>query len=101
AADVVAGTSLVTIARQDAPFSGTNGSATAFAAGRVRGAKYFVPFGAKADALLVTTPQGIVLVRAPYDIVPLQTFDLGQRFAEVALDHVGTLIGGPGLLERI
>ncbi len=101
AADVVAGTSLVTIARQDAPFNGTNGRATAFAAGRVRGTKYFVPFAAKTDALLVTTPQGIVLVRAPYDVVPLQTFDLGQRFGEVALDQVGTLIGGPGLLERI
>jgi alkylation response protein AidB-like acyl-CoA dehydrogenase len=101
AADVVAGKSLVTIARQDAPFSGTNGSATTFAAGRVRGTKYFVPFASKADALLVTTPQGIVLVQAPYDVVPLQTFDLGQRFGEVKLDHHGTLVGGPELVERI
>jgi alkylation response protein AidB-like acyl-CoA dehydrogenase len=40
-------------------------------------------------------------VRAPYDIVPLQTFDLSQRFAEVKLDNQGTLIGGPELLEKI
>jgi alkylation response protein AidB-like acyl-CoA dehydrogenase len=101
AADVVAGKSLVAIARQDAPFSGTNATATTFTAGRVRGTKYFVPFAAKADALLVTTPQGVVLVRAPYDVVPLQTFDLSQRFGEVKLDHEGTLVGGVELLERV
>jgi len=101
AADVVAAKSLVTIAHQDAPFAGTNATATTFTGGRVRGTKYFVPFAAKTDALLVTTPQGVVLVRAPYDVVPLETFDLGQRFGEVKLDHPGTLVGGPEILERV
>jgi alkylation response protein AidB-like acyl-CoA dehydrogenase len=100
-ADVVSGKSLVTIARQDSPFSGNHVEPVRFQDGRVRGTKYFVPFAARTDALLVTTRQGVVLVRAPYDIVPLQTIDLGQRFAEVKLDNQGTLIGGPELLEKV
>jgi alkylation response protein AidB-like acyl-CoA dehydrogenase len=100
-ADVVSGKSLVTIARQDSPFSGNHVEPTRFENGRVRGTKYFVPFAARTDALLVTTPQGVVLVRAPYDVLALQTIDLSQRFAEVKLDNQGTLIGGPELLEKI
>jgi alkylation response protein AidB-like acyl-CoA dehydrogenase len=100
-ADVVSGKRLVTIARQDSPFSGNHIEPTRFESGRVRGTKYFVPFAARTDALLVTTRQGIVLVRAPYEMVPLQTIDLGQRFAEVKLDNEGTLIGGPELLEKV
>lgn len=99
--DIVAGKTLVTIARPDSAFSGNHATATTFESGRVRGTKYFVPFAAKTDALLVTTRQGVVLVRAPYDVVPLETFDLGQRFGEVKLDAPGTLVGGPSLLERV
>lgn len=99
-ADVVSGKALVTIARQDSAFSGNHVAAATFEGGRVRGTKYFVPFAARADALLVTTSQGVVLVRAPFDVVPLQTIDLGQRFGEVKLDHQGARIGGPELLDR-
>ncbi|MBI3769576.1 MAG: acyl-CoA/acyl-ACP dehydrogenase [Deltaproteobacteria bacterium] len=100
-ADVVSGKSLVTIARQDSPFSGNHLEPTRFESGRVLGTKYFVPFATRTDALLVTTRQGVVLVRAPYDIVPLQTIDLAQRFGKVTFDHQGALIGGPELLERV
>ncbi len=100
-ADVVSGKALVTIARQDSPFSGNHVEPTRFENGRVHGTKYFVPFAARTDALLVTAPQGIVLVRAPYDVVSLQTIDLGQRFGEVRLDNEGTLVGGPELLEKV
>ncbi len=99
--DVVGGGRLVTIARHDSPFNGNHVEPVRFEHGRVRGTKYFVPFAARTDALLVTTPDGVVLVHAPYDVVPLPTIDLGQRFAEVKLDHPGTLIGGLELLERI
>ena len=99
--DVVAGKTLVTIARQDSAFSGKPAAAATFEGGRVRGTKYFVPFAAKTDGLLVTTPQGVALVQAPYDVVPLQTFDLGQRFGEVKLDNPATLVGKPDLLDRI
>ncbi len=99
--DVVAGKRLVTIARQDSPFTGTPAATTTCEGRRVRGTKYFVPFAAKTDALLVTTPQGVALVQAPYDVVPLQTFDLGQRFGEVKLDNPATLVGPPELLDRV
>jgi alkylation response protein AidB-like acyl-CoA dehydrogenase len=99
--DLVTGKTLITIAHRDSPFSGNHAAATTFEGGRVRGTKYFVPFAAKTDALLVTTAAGIVLVRAPYDVVPLQTFDLAQRFGEVKLDQQGTLVGGRELLDRV
>jgi alkylation response protein AidB-like acyl-CoA dehydrogenase len=100
-AEIVAGRTLVTTARADSPFSGRPAATTTFAGGRVRGTKYFVPFAAKADALLVTTQQGVALARAPFDVVPLETFDLGQRFGEVALDHQATRVGGPELLDPV
>jgi len=99
-ADVAGGKRLVTIARHDSPFSGNHVQATRFEGGRVRGTKFFVPFAAQADALVVTTSAGIVLVQKPFAVTPLQTFDLAQRFGEVALDDLGTLIGGADLLGR-
>ena len=41
--DVAAGRTLVTIAREDSIFSGTQAKSTRFEGGRVRGQKYFVP----------------------------------------------------------
>jgi alkylation response protein AidB-like acyl-CoA dehydrogenase len=99
-ADVAAGKRLATIARHDSPFSGNHVEATRFEGGRVRGTKFFVPFAAQADALVVTTSAGLVLVQKPFAVTPLQTFDLAQRFGEVALDDAGTLIGGADLLVR-
>ena len=75
--------------------------AARFEGGRVRGTKYFVPFAAQADALVVTTPDGVVLVQAPFEVTPLQTFDLSQRFGEVKLDQPGELLGPPSLLDRV
>ena len=98
--DLAAGKRLVTIARDDSPFSGNHVTPTRYEGGRVRGKKYFVPFAAEADALLVTTREGIVLVEKPFAITALETFDLSQRFGEVTLDHAATLIGPPTLLER-
>lgn len=98
---ILAGEHLVTIARHDAPYAGTRQTPVAFAGGRVRGTKYFVPFAASADALVVTTDEGVALIDGPFEVVPLETIDLAQRFGEVRLDHPGTMLGGPELLEGV
>jgi alkylation response protein AidB-like acyl-CoA dehydrogenase len=100
-ASVIGGDRIVTLARHDAPYSGTKHTAVSFDGGRLRGTKYFVPFAAQADALVVTTGDGLVLAQGPFDVTPLETFDLAQRFGAVRLDHPGSLLGGPDLLERV
>ena len=64
--DVSAGRKRVILARSES-VSGVEPAvpATRFSDGRVRGTKTFVPFGAAADALLVTTAEGMVLVERP------------------------------------
>ncbi len=69
--------------------------ATRFEDGHVRGTKTFVPSGAHAEALLVETTGGLVLVPRPesgWDAQPLVTLDHAQRFAEIRLDHPGVLL---------
>jgi len=100
-ADIIAGRKLVTIARDDGPFSGSHVTPVRCENGRVRGTKYFVPFAASADALLATTPDGIHLAHGPFAVEPLATFDLAQRFSAVTFDHAATRVGEAGLLERI
>jgi alkylation response protein AidB-like acyl-CoA dehydrogenase len=95
-----AGEKIVTIAWRNSPYAGEARQTTHFANGRVRGHKYFVPFAGSADALLVTTPEGLVLVEGPFQTTDLPTIDLAQRFGEVALDHPATLLGPTTLLER-
>lgn len=98
--DVAAGTKVVTIARADSPFAGTASEVTRFQDGRVRGTKYFVPFAAAADALVVVTPDGLVLATAPFTTTPVETLDVAQRFAEVRFDQAATRLGPASLLER-
>jgi alkylation response protein AidB-like acyl-CoA dehydrogenase len=103
-AQVCEGHKLVTIARLDAPFTGTTDAATTFAQGRLVGTKYFVPFAAAADALCVLTSQGVALVRGPFDVTPTPTIDIAQRFGTVAFEHAATLIGPatlPGRVDRL
>ncbi len=93
---VLAGEALVVVADREA-LSGDEPEApvTRFEAGRVVGTKCFVPFGALADALLVTTSSGLALVPRPdpgWDATPLETLDHAQRFAEITLDAPGTLV---------
>ena len=100
-ADLSAGRTIVTLAREEALFAGGPGTPARFEAGRVRGTKYFVPFAAEADALLVATRDGVCLVQKPFAVKALATLDPAQRFGEVRLDHAATLVGPPGLLARI
>jgi hypothetical protein len=91
-----AGEALVVLARNESLVTGDVGApSTTFAGGRVRGVKRFVPFGAQADALLVETTSGVVLVPRPasgWNAKPMPTIDHAQRFAEVALNDAGTLV---------
>jgi alkylation response protein AidB-like acyl-CoA dehydrogenase len=98
--EVCAGEKLVTIAWRNSPYAGEAKQTSHFAHGRVKGHKYFVPFAASADALVVTTAEGLALVHGPFAPTALDTIDLAQRFGEVALDHPATLIGPLALLER-
>ena len=99
-AEVAAGRKIVTIAWRNSPYAGEAKQTTHFAHGRVKGRKFFVPFAVAADALLVTTAEGLALVEGPFEATKLDTIDLAQRFGEVALDHPATLLGPTSLLER-
>ena len=99
-ADLANGATLVTIARDEALFAGARGEPVRFERGRVRGRKVFVPFAAQADALVVTTPEEICFVRGPFDVTPLPTLDVAQRFGAVQLDHAATPIGPLALLDH-
>lgn len=95
-ADLVAGRRRIVLARQER----VNGMeppqpAARFQGGRVTGTKTFVPFGASADALLVTTAEGLVGVARPaegFAATALPTLDHAQRFAEIVLDHPAVLL---------
>src|SRR5207247_88221 len=100
-ADLSAGRTIVTLAREEALFAGGPGAPARFEGGRVRGTNYFVPFAAEADALLVATRDGVCLVQKPFAVTALATLDPAQRFGEVRLDHAATLVGPPGLLARV
>jgi alkylation response protein AidB-like acyl-CoA dehydrogenase len=98
--DVVAGKKIVTVARHDAPYAGEAPQALRIEGDRARGTKYFVPFAASADALVVVGTDGLALAEAPFQVTPLTTIDLAQRFGDVALEHRVTPIGSRDLLER-
>ena len=74
---ICAGEKIVTIAWRNSPYAGEAKHTTHFAHGRVKGHKYFVPFASSADALLVTTAEGLAALR------------LGHEQARVA--HLGDL----------
>jgi alkylation response protein AidB-like acyl-CoA dehydrogenase len=100
-ADLCAGKRLVTIARDDAAFGGGNGAPPRGIGGRLRGTKYFVPFAADAEALLVTAADGVYLAAVPFRVTPLPTLDPAQRFGEVAFDHQAQRVAGSAQLARV
>jgi alkylation response protein AidB-like acyl-CoA dehydrogenase len=100
-AAIAAGRKIVTLARDDSAFAGRAASEAHVANGRLRGAKYFVPFAAQADALLVVTPAGIHRVDPPFATEPMPTLDVAQRFARVAIDHPAERLGDASLLARL
>jgi alkylation response protein AidB-like acyl-CoA dehydrogenase len=100
-ADIGAGRKLVSIARDDSAFAGSAGTPARFEGGRVLGTKYFVPFAASADALLVTARDGVYLAQGPFAVTTLPTPDLAQRFGKVDFDHPAVRVGTLTLLDGI
>jgi alkylation response protein AidB-like acyl-CoA dehydrogenase len=95
-ADLLSGEKIVVVARSESP-SGRDAAppTTRCQGGKVTGRKLFVPYGAAADALLVTTADGLALVPRPaagWRATALETLDHAQRFAEIALDAPGALL---------
>jgi len=97
---IVAGESIVVIARQDSIWP-TDAGRTVLEGGRVTGTKYFVPYGASADRLAVVAGEDVALVDGPFECLAMPTIEEAQRFAEVRLDHPAELIGGKHLVEGL
>jgi alkylation response protein AidB-like acyl-CoA dehydrogenase len=101
-----AGEALVVLARNESLASGDPGAPqTTFTNGSVRGRKRFVPFGQRADALIVETTGGLALVEKPaggWNAKPMPTIDHAQRFAEVTFDTPGALLcDGPAASKAL
>ena len=92
---LLAGEAIVVLADRESLDGREAAPRASCADGRVTGTKLFVPFGAYADALLVTTAQGLALAKRPsagWNAVALTTIDHAQRFAEIRLDAPATLL---------
>ncbi|RMD83559.1 MAG: acyl-CoA dehydrogenase [Candidatus Dadabacteria bacterium] len=98
--EIASGQAIAVIADCDRVWP-TQQSDVSFEGGRVRGTKFFVPFGAVADRLVATTPAGVVLVDGPFEARPMETLDEAQRFAEIRLDHPAELLGGQELVDCV
>ena len=94
------GEKVVVIARSENPTNSDDDSVSCqFADGKVTGTKVFVPFGAQADALLVTTVQGLALVQRPgsgWNATPLSTLDHSQRFCNIEFNDAAELVADAG-----
>jgi alkylation response protein AidB-like acyl-CoA dehydrogenase len=97
---IVGGEAIVVIARHDSVWPGEKGRATVDR-GRVTGTKYFVPYGASADRLVVVAGDDCVLVDGPFECLAMPTIEEAQRFAEVRLDHPAERIGGKAVIEAL
>ena len=94
-ARAASGEALVVMARSEGTGASEPEIETRFEGGRVRGRKRFVPFGSHADALLVSSREGLALVPRPgagWNAVALPTIDHAQRFAEIHLDDEASLV---------
>jgi len=97
---IMAGESIVVIASHDAVWPGEKGR-TVLDRGRVTGTKYFVPYGASADRLVVVAGEDCALVDGPFECLAMPTIEEAQRFAEVRLDHPAERIGGKIIVDAL
>jgi alkylation response protein AidB-like acyl-CoA dehydrogenase len=100
-AELIAGEKLVTLARDDSAYAGAPTHLPHMAGGKLRDTKFYVPFAAMADALLVTAADGVFLTEKPFAVTPLESFDLSARFGKVVFDHNARRIAGPEILTRV
>lgn len=97
---MAAGKTIVVTACADSAWPG-KGEPAKVSAGRIRGRKYFVPYGAAADRLVVTAGADCYLVDGPFETEAMPTLDEAQRFAAVTLDHAATPLGPASTLDRV
>lgn len=95
-ARAVSGEALVTVAARETLGLEDGSAPTAqFKSGKVTGTKCLIPYGGSADALVVTTAQGLALVPRPdagWNATSLGTMDHAQRLVEIQFDSAATLI---------
>jgi alkylation response protein AidB-like acyl-CoA dehydrogenase len=99
-AEIIDGRTIVTAAIADRVWPNDRADVR-FEGGRVGGTKYFVPFAASADRLVVATPQGLVLADGPFKAEPMETLDEAARFARVTLDNPAERVGDNDLLAKV
>ncbi|MCS5635283.1 MAG: acyl-CoA/acyl-ACP dehydrogenase [Myxococcota bacterium] len=94
------GEAIVVLARaENLHSSDPSEDTTRYVDGKVKGNKVFVPFGAEADALLVSTADGLALVPRPgtgWSATPLTTIDHAQRFVSIEFDDEASLVADVG-----
>jgi len=99
------GGALVVLARDEDLASTDPATATTrFVDGRVTGSKVFVPFGAEADALLVSTAEGLALAPRPsagWSATPLTTLDHAQRFVGIDFRDEAHLVADPATSAKL
>lgn len=98
--DVIEGNSIVVTASVDRVWP-TDRPDVAYKGGRVTGTKYFVPFAASTDRLIVTTPQGVLLAEGPFQTEPMETMDEAARFDRVLFDNPAEPLGHDDLLSSV
>lgn len=97
---IVAGETIVVIARHDTVWPGDKGR-TVLERGRMTGTKYFVPYGASADRLVVVAGDDCALVDGPFECLAMPTIEESQRFTEVRFDHPAERIGSKRIVEDL
>lgn len=104
-ARIAEGEAIVVLARAENLYSSDPAEdTTRFADGKVTGSKVFVPFGAEADALIVSTADGLALVPRPgtgWSATPLTTIDHAQRFVRIEFDDEASLVAEAGSSAKL
>lgn len=103
----IEGNALVVLADAEGPEGADDGHAapaTLFEQDRIRGQKRFVPFGAFADAHLVTTAEGLALAPradASPTATALRGLDHSQRWADLEFRGAAQLLASGAQAERV
>jgi len=99
-AEIIAGDAIVVVASADRIWPHEQAS-IAYSDGVLSGTKYFVPFGASADRMLVSVGPDLVLAEGPFATQAMETFEESARFVEVTFDGPGNRVGDSSLLELV